>query len=637
MRIVRKNQNCKFPTTKVELHWVGDKMKKQVLKENLSIEIAAIKTTITKLRKDILAASSDVIRIAIEEELARQEQNYAELIEELDEVKNAQRRSATNELQNIILASKQSKPEYHLAYIATDNKYTVIKNYSTTEDRVNLTTQNLTDKPMIGVLNNLIGKPGYFSQLTADELRTAFETAGASYMIQTASFDKPKWDPVYVFNILEIQRKYWAPIDTGSTYNELFDDLVYSLAGGKKENIEHIERWVSYKYLYPDKNRITPGLNITGKPGGNGKGLFAAILTSIFTPLGVTFVKSKQLAGGFNAILEGKVIAIMDDERKDRFPQDELKQNTGNNSLLVEPKGINAYSVDSTGNFVVLDNDGGVKLVGGGSAGEDRRWSIISTELTLLETLAEKYDLTPDQSKQLAEQMGELFSNRIECGRWVAGLIERHNMRNVFVLMPLHGEDYQARLNEQKDNWIGIFEQVLPILVNQGVIPFKFIKEIIEAETGEKIKKQQTLSNKFDEFLSRCGFKNVEKIDMNVHIVFGVANCDKFKGRVRRIDPGADVFDYSLVSTRPYNRKEIITKETLQLRDFTEETPEFAETQIKVAKVARSLTDKKPNDYAGLSGDEKATLNSQGPLRSLKSTENSTMGPLLKQFFESRK
>ena len=124
---------------------------------------------------------------------------------------------------------------------------------------------------------------------------------------------------------------------------------------------------------------------------------------------------------------------------------------------------------------------------------------------------------------------------------------------------------------------------------------------------------------------------------MNVHIVFGVANCDKFKGRVRRIDPGADVFDYSLVSTRPYNRKEIITKETLQLRDFTEETPEFAETQIKVAKVARSLTDKKPNDYAGLSGDEKATLNSQGPLRSLKSTENSTMGPLLKQFFESRK
>jgi hypothetical protein len=287
--------------------------------------------------------------------------------------------------------------------------------------------------------------------------------------------------------------------------------------------------------------------------------------------------------------MEGKVITVLDDERKGNFPQDELKQNSGNGSIVIEPKGVDAYSVDATANTIVLDNTGLVKLVGGGSAGEDRRWSIVETELTLLEVLAEKYSLDAEQSKHLAEQMGKLFENRLECGKWVAAMIQKHSIELLPVLLPLHGEDYMNRLNEQKDNWISIFDQILPILVNQGVMPFKFIKEIVEAETGEKIKRPVTLSTKFDEFLSRKGFKNVEKTDVNVHIMFGDTLNGKIKGAVRRIDSEANTFDFELLSSVPYNKKHTISRETLQLHDFAENTDDLQDDKIYPAIPATPL------------------------------------------------
>lgn len=567
---------------------------KQQLKENVQLEITAIKGGIAKLKKAIMAENNEEILAIRHRELQQAEQQLAELVQELDAITNRTRNTAKDELISLINNDGVVKEQRtHIAYIATDAKYLIMRNYSITPERVNLTTQYLNWQNLIGVLNNLAGKPGHYSDLDQDDLRTTFEKAGASYMIKTASFDNPKWDPKYVFNMLQVQRDFWAPVDLGADYSPFFDDLIYSLGNGRTENIEHIEKWVAFKYLYPEKSKITPGLNITGKPGGNGKGMFVQILSSIFTPMGVTVIKGKNLTGGFNAIMEGKVITVLDDERKGNFPQDELKQNSGNGSIVIEPKGVDAYSVDATANTIVLDNTGLVKLVGGGSAGEDRRWSIVSTELTLLEVLAEKYQLDAEQSKHLAEQMGKLFENRLECGKWVAAVIKKHSVDLLPVLLPLHGEDYMTRLDEQKDNWIGIFEQILPILVNQGVMPFKFIKEIVEAETGDKIKRPVTLSTRFDEFLSRKGFKNVEKTDVNVHLMFGNTLNGKIKGAVRRINSDANTFDFELVSTVPYNKKHTISRETLQLHDFAEITEDFADAKIYPAIPATPLKQEK--------------------------------------------
>lgn len=535
--------------------------------ENLKARIASQRTTVNKARNLWSNESNEQIKAIRKAELDNAERDLDELQKELDDALTAKKGGLRQQLGQVIA-------DNHIAYIASDSRYIFIKNYSKTETRVNLVSQNLTWKPLVGILNNLLQSPGKFNDMDEADLRLAFETAGASYMIKTASFDDPKWDSKYVFNTLDVQRKYWAPIDRGDDYNPLFDDVIYTLAGGKQENIDHLETWIAYKYLNPDKVKITPGLNITGIPGGNGKGLFGQMLTSIFTPMGVSVVKGKNFTGGFNAILEGKVIALLDDEKKDKFPNDELKQNNGNGSIVIEPKGIDAYTVDSTASTIVLDNTGLIRLVGGGSGGEDRRWSIIITNLTLLEHLAQKYSLVGDEPKQLAEQIGILFENRIECGKYVAAVIKRHNVRNMPVLLPLHGEDYRTRLLEQRDNWTEIFEQILPVFVNQGVLPFKFLQEIVEAVTGDKIRKAQTLSSKFDEFMSRKGYKNMEKLDRaTVLIGFGkLRSTDKFRGAVRRIDPTADTFDYSLISTNIYNKKSEITRDSLQISDFGDDS-----------------------------------------------------------------
>lgn len=553
------------------------KLNNSTLKSQYQTKIKELTGKIADKTKLIQTETDEHVREAYEKSIATMNGELEEAQKELHDLNEENNKTIKKALEDLIRGTNNNDKlkRVHIAYIATDDKYVMIKNYSKTDKRVNIRENSLTASKMVGILNNLIDKPGFFDGFSgqggADRLRTAFERAGASFMIRTSSFDAPKWDGDYVFNALSVQRTFWAPIDQGDDYDPAFDDLMHSLGGGKAENIAHLETWVPYKFLYPEKLVSTPNINLTGIPGGNGKGLFCKILSSVFTLLGVGWIKGKNLTGGFNANMEGKVINVFDDEKKDKFPNDELKQNTGNGNIVVEPKGVDSYTVDATANSLVMDNHGLIKLAGGGSGGEDRRWSIITTEIPLLDHLMQKYTLTADQSKKKAEDMAAIFEDRIACGKWLAAMIKKHGVDKLSVLRPLHGQDYQRRLIDQRDNWIEIFERILPIFVDQKILPFKFLKEIVEAETGDKIKKPATLSSKFDEFLSRNGHRNVEKVEgLSVKIIFSKAPGvqENLRGAVRRLDPSATTFDYAMISNTLYNKKDALNKESLNLRDF---------------------------------------------------------------------
>lgn len=607
------------------------------LKDNLSERIKELNGKIKNARQGRDKADDESVRIAYEKSIQNYETELKDLQDELDELQQQSKNKVKQKLEEFI---NNLDKNTHLAYIATDAKYVLIKNYSTTDDRTNLDIRYLAWRPLLGVLNMLVGRPGYFSDVTEDDLRTCFERAGASYLIKTSSFDEPKWDPKDVFNILNIQRKYWAPLDCEGEYNGFFDDLVYSLGGGKAENIEYIERWIGYKYLFPEKCKTTPGLNITGKPGGNGKGMFGLILTSVFTPMGVTTVTSKNFTGGFNSIMEGKVVTILDDEKKDGFPNEELKRASGNGSIIIEPKGVDAYSVDTTNTLVVFDNTGLVRLVGGGSAGEDRRWSIITTELTLLEVIEQRYQCSTIESKEMAEAMGRLFENRLECGRWLRHVIEKHNIRNMGTLLPLHGQDYRDRLNDQKDQYIETFESLLPVIEEQGLIPFKFLKEIMEVRLGRKISKTNDLSSRFDEFLSRKGHKNVDKGEANISITWqGQFTSDRIKGRVRRIDLTKNTFDYSRISSSTYDKRAVIGADTLAIHEYSEDSAEeaadFKNSKSDSAESLTPLQMKKPNEINDLQAGQVAESKKLDSARvAADSASQTTMAPILRKMFD---
>ena len=138
-------------------------------------------------------------------------------------------------------------------------------------------------------------------------------------------------------------------------------------------------------------------------------------------------------------------------------------------------------------------------------------------------------------------------------------------------LLALHGEDYTRRIEEQKDQYQEIFEEVLPIFLDQGILPFDFLQQIVEASIGIQIKSPQKFSQKFDEFLSRHGVQGVQNVEYNTRIYWKGDNTgDTHKKKVRRINDQYTTFDYSLISTKAYKKNDKITKETLKLKDYSE-------------------------------------------------------------------
>ena len=71
----------------------------------------------------------------------------------------------------------------------------------------------------------------------------------------------------------------------------------------------------------------------------------------------------------------------------------------------------------------------------------------------------------------------------------------------------------------------------------------------------------------------------MEKIEgAYTRIVHGKSGANaKIRGSIRRLNPTADVFDYGLISTEIYSKKSGITKDTLQIQDFDDNTDVFAE------------------------------------------------------------
>ena len=565
------------------------KLDKKTQLSNITTQLGVLKNKRKEIEKQLQTESDEAVKELRVKKLEEVNCQITELEEELEKLSEQNKKALTGTIADLISNTGVADPleHLHMAYIASDNRYLIINNTSEDPKQVNIQEKTLETTKIIGTLNALTGRAAHFDEIGDKGVRQAFEWAGASYYMQTSSFDAKKWKKTQVFNTLEVQRKFWAPTDIGIEYNELFDDLIYCLGGGKQENIDHLEQWVAYKYLHPEKVTITPGINLTGIPGGNGKGMFTVLLTSIFTGMGVSLIRSKNLTGGFNAIMKGKVIGVLDDEKKEDFPHTELKQTAGNGSQVIEPKGVDAYTVDATANIIVFDNGGLVKLVGGGSGGEDRRWSILFTEIVLLEHLQQKYGCSYSEAQELADGLGGIIADRRECGKWLAAVIERHNMRQVALLKALHGHDYRQRLNDQRDQWVNVFESILPVLKEQGLIPFKFIKEIIEAVTGKSVTKPADLSTRFDEFLSRNGYKGVEKeSSANIRVTYpGMPDPVKFKGALRRIRPDARDFDYSRISNSAYTKKSVLTLETLQIHDY-DDTQEISENQEKTSDSA---------------------------------------------------
>ena len=505
------------------------------------------------------------IKDTIETEIQHLETEIQELALELEELELFGKKGVADELGKLL-----KKKTY--AYIATEGKFLLIDNVSNTDKVITLKEANIGIHRLPSYLNNIIGRPGFFKLsknkgddgLSEDTYIKVFQEEGCSFNGRTASYNTNNWSDL-IFNTMDVQRKYWCPL-SDEEYSPYFDDLIYCVCGGKEENINHLEQWLGYKYFFPERNLNTPHINITGIPGGNGKGILFEILRSMFTKSGVGETTIKAMEGGFNANEEGKTVIVVDDPN-DKLPHAELKNRTGGTTQVIERKGVDAYEVDATANYIVFDNTGTIKLTGGGDGGEDRRWSIILTHLPLLDYLEKKYGFDQTESKEMAAFIADsLAKNRIEVGKFINHLIKKHNVKNMRVLKALHGEDYYDRLDEQVDSFTTVFDLILPIVEENGIIPNEFVNEIVNIKLNKNYN-SKTIQSKFNEYLIRNGYA----VKSLVHKCKIKSTHDKkekiYRGRAKQINPTKFIFDYSHISSEPYiGANTVLTRETINIK-----------------------------------------------------------------------
>jgi hypothetical protein len=183
-----------------------------------------------------------------------------------------------------------------------------------------------------------------------------------------------------------------------------------------------------------------------------------------------------------------------------------LKQATGSEDLRIEKKGIDATMADRNYNFIFMSNNdrGVVKLNGGSDGGEDRRYSVISTDVVLFDSLVNHGGYTKDEARTfLSDLAQDLVKNPQEVAKWLAAIIQRHDLGSMKNLPALHGDDYQKRFSDQKESIEIAFDKILPVAQAQQFIPLAVLSDLVRALTETDTYKDKNVGARWETYLKR--------------------------------------------------------------------------------------------------------------------------------------
>lgn len=372
---------------------------------------------------------------------------------------------------------------------------------------------------------------------------------------ETASFITSKWSSDKVYNKASVIRKSWIEPIFEQPYNTDFDLLMYCVGGGKDENIEHLEQWLSYKYFWPERVANTPNIDAGGQPGGNGKTLYAELAKTIFTPNCVVPAVAKELMDGFNGAWELAIILHFDEPEEKELPASKMKNATGGLEQRVERKGVDAYSADRNYNVYATSNNplGVFKLAGTGSSGEDRRYSVITTNIPLVDELMARENLELEQAKVRANEIAELVKNPEEVAKWLGSMLVKHSIHTMKVLAPLHGYDYHNRFQDQKTGMDEALDALMQIAITQGCIGLKTATDLLHAKLAFKTRPSgKTVSKWIKEWLTKnkVAYTKVER--QRLVITFKNASMSNDEQTIYEFQTGARRFAWELVSRGMY-------------------------------------------------------------------------------------
>jgi hypothetical protein len=451
----------------------------------------------------------------------------------------------------------------YMGYIIPEAKFIYCKDYGVHQNNIQFTLVPATQ--IVRVLNKMIGHT--IKGKEYHEIIDYFESKQRSYFTVTSSFNNNKWNETQIYNKMTVAKDQWLKPDfeRSEAYDPRFDLLMYSVTGGKAENIDHLEQWIGFKYLNPHKNANIPNIDIGGTPGGNGKGSIATLLTTIFTPICVIQAHREELEK-FNANWEMAAVLYYDEPDEKDLAAGKLKQATGGEAMRIEKKGIDATMADRNYNFLFFSNNhnGVVKLSGGSNGGEDRRYSVISTNIVLKELFIQAGQSEMEAMDSLND-LQQLIKNGPEVAKWLAHIINKHNIKSMTEMPALHGQDYQARFENQKDVLTEAFDKIVPIFIKNECIPTFILTNLVQILTENTMHKTVNLIPKFLHYLSRNKIDGESLKRQHVDIMWQTTNMESWQGDIiKLLDPSKKKakFDYSDVSTVRWKSK-LGTKNTI--------------------------------------------------------------------------
>lgn len=256
--------------------------------------------------------------------------------------------------------------------------------------------------------------------------------------------------PSHTLNMLKWS--FLQPIE--EEHHWVFDALMYSLGGGKPENIEHLEKVIAAKWSHPE-NYLLPTIVISDE-GGTGKSLFAEkVLPTLFgKEMVAPNVSMEEVTGQFNSHLQGKAVWFINENRADQNDQDAIKRVLGSPTLRSERKGKDATLTDNIALMIVAGNFtlGAIKLAG---TEVDRRFSIIKNDAPLKTYTASLMGVDEEKAVEWMYDEGQhILSDPTEVAKWLNSILTKHG--RVKTVIALHGEDYRSMLEGQ----ISTHEQV---------------------------------------------------------------------------------------------------------------------------------------------------------------------------------
>jgi hypothetical protein len=453
--------------------------------------------------------------------------------------------------------------QYHIGYLVQDNKFIYCLQMANKlfPEVINPQFNTVESTKIIPVLNKMSDK---ILVTDTEQVKRLFQVTHNDYYNMTGSFNEEKWDQSMVYNKMKIIKEFWIKPTTDTNYNIDFDFLMYCVGGGKQENIEHLEKWLAYKWRYPNRNANIPNVDLGGYPGGNGKGRFIELLKTIFTHGCVVPAALKELTDGFNASWETAVILYYDEPASGELPEGKLKNATGGEEQRIEKKGVDAYTADRNYNMIFTSNNpnGVVKLAGTGSSGEDRRWSVLTTNKVMVDELI-NLSYTNEEAKVKTNEINNLIKNREEVSKWLSHLLIKYDIENMQILHPLHGEDYNKRFEDQKDTVQLVFDSLMPTLKECGILTLEVLTQAVHELTNNTKLSSQKISSKFSRYLeqSKIKFEYVKKERVVLHFkgdYVETVQKNAFKLPISNTDY---VLEYNMFSNR-YDKK-------LLLVDFT--------------------------------------------------------------------